>query len=90
MTQMNLQNRKRLTDLENELMVAGGEGTVKDFGKVMLYLKQITNKNLLHSTWNSAQCYVAAWMGGGFVGEWIHEQAWLSPFTVHLKLSQHC
>ena len=65
MTQMNLQNRKRLTDLENELMVAGGEGTVKDFGKVMLYLKQITNKNLLHSTWNSAQCYVPTWMGGG-------------------------
>ena len=24
MIQMNLQNRKRLTDLENELMVAGG------------------------------------------------------------------
>ena len=38
-----------------------------DFGKVMhtlLYLKWITNKNLLCSTWNSAQCYVAAWMGG--------------------------
>ena len=24
------------------------------------------------STWNSAQCFVAAWMGGEFVGEWIH------------------
>ena len=24
------------------------------------------------STWNSAQCYVAAWMGDGFRGEWIH------------------
>ena len=29
----------------------------------MLYLKQITNNNLLYSTWNSAQCYMAAWMG---------------------------
>ena len=29
----------------------------------LLYLKQITNKNLLYSTGNSAQCYVAAWMG---------------------------
>ena len=86
MTQMNLQNRKRLTDLENELMVAGGEGTVKDFGKVMLYLKQITNKNLLHSTWNSAQCYVAAWMGGRFGGEWTRVYIWLRPFAVHLKL----
>ena len=41
--------------------------------------------------WNSAQCYVAAWMGGGWlVGEWIHVYVWLSPFTIHLKLSQHC
>jgi len=29
----------------------------------LLYLKQITNKNLLYSTGNSAQCYVTAWMG---------------------------
>ena len=75
MIQMNLQNRKRLTDLENELMVAGGEGTVKDFGKVMytpLYLKWITKKNLLYNTWSSAQCYVAACMGAGLGGEWIH------------------
>ena len=26
----------------------------------LLYLKWITNKNLLQSTWNSAQCYMAA------------------------------
>ena len=29
----------------------------------LLYLKWIINKDLLYSTWNSAQCYVAAWMG---------------------------
>ena len=72
--QMNLQNRKRLIDLENELMVAWKrmceEGTVSEFG--MLHLKWIANKNLLDSTWNSAQCYVAAWMGGEIGGEWIH------------------
>ena len=28
----------------------------------MVYLKWITSKDLLYSTWNSAQCYVAAWM----------------------------
>ena len=56
----------------------------------LLRLKWITNKDLLYSTWNSAQCYVAAWMGAGFGGEEIHVHAWLSPFTVHLKLSQHC
>ena len=35
------------------------------------------------------QCYVAAWNGDGFGGEWIHVYVWLRPFTVHLKLSQH-
>ena len=38
----------------------------------LLYLKWITNKHLLYSTGNSAQCYAAAWMGVGFGGEWIH------------------
>ena len=38
----------------------------------VLYLKWITNKDLLNSKWNSAQCYVAAGMGGVFGGEWIH------------------
>ena len=45
-------------------------------------------KDLLYSTGNSAQCYSAAWMGGEFGGQWIHECVWLSPFTIHLKLSQ--
>ena len=40
------------------------------------------------STWNSAQCYVAAWMGEEFGGEWIHIHVWLSPFAVHLTLSE--
>ena len=43
----------------------------------VLYLKWITNKDLLYSTWNSAQCYVAAWMGGEFGGEWAHVYVWL-------------
>ena len=33
----------------------------------LLYLKW--NKNLLYSTWNSAQGYVTAWMGWEFGGE---------------------
>ena len=47
-----------------------GEATVREFGTDMyalLCLKWITNKDLLHSTGNSAQCHVAAWMGGGGV-----------------------
>ena len=30
----------------------------------LLYLKRVTNKDLLYSTGNSTQCYVAVWMGG--------------------------
>ena len=74
-------------------MVSVGEGIFKDFRMdvyTLLYLKWITNKDLLYSTWNSAQCYVPAWMGKGLGGEWIHVYGWLSPFTVHLKLPQHC
>jgi len=40
----------------------------------LLYLKWIISKVLLYSTGSSAQYYVAAWMGGGFGGEWIHGQ----------------
>ena len=41
------------------------EGIVKEFGMdrhTLLHLKWITNKHLLYSTGNSAQCYVAVWM----------------------------
>ena len=38
----------------------------------LLYFRWITNKDLLYSTWNSAQCHVPAWMGGESRGEWIH------------------
>ena len=53
----------------------------------LLYFKRITNKDLLYSTWNSAQCYRAAWKGGESGEEWIRVYVRLSPFTVHLKLS---
>ena len=75
------------------LMVAIGEGwaegLVTEFGMDMytlLYLKWITNKDLLYSTRNSTQCYVAAWIGGELGGEWIYVYVWLSPFAVHLIL----
>ena len=83
-----LQNRNRVTDLENELKIASREGLgemiVREFGMDMymtLYLKWITNKVLLSSTGNSAQCHVAAWMGGEFGGEWTHVCVWLSPLS---------
>ena len=67
-----------------------GEGIVRKFGKDMdtlLYLRWITNKDLLYSTWNSAHCCETAWMWGGLGGEWMHVCIWLSPSTVYLKLS---
>ena len=53
----------------------------------LLYLKWITNEDLLYSTGSSAKCYVAAWRGGEFEVEWIHVYVWLSPFAVDLELS---
>ena len=53
-----------------------------------LYLNRIINKDLLCSAWNSAQCFVAVWVGG-IQGEWIHVYVWIGLFVVHLKLSQH-
>ena len=49
------------------------------------HLKWITSKDLLYSTGNSAQCYMAAWMGREFGGEWKNVYVWLSLFIVHLK-----
>ena len=68
------------------------DGIFREFGTDMctlLYLKWITNKLLLYSTENSAQCYVAVWMGEDFGGEWIYIYEQLSLFAVHLKWSQH-
>ena len=52
-----------------------GEGIVRESGMhvytllYLKYLKWIINKDLLYSTWNSAQCYVAAWMVRVDLGE---------------------
>ena len=93
MIQKNLQNTKRFTDLENELTVARGEGIVREFGVdryTQLYLKGVSNKDLLYSTWKEL-CSVlcGSGMGGGLGGEWIHVYVWV-PSAVCLKLSQYC
>ena len=53
-------------------MVVTGKGQLRTLGIYRLYLKRITNKELLQGAWNSAHRYVSAWMGGEFGGEWIH------------------
>ena len=62
--------KQRLVDLANFWLPGGrmGNRIIKEFGVdmyILLNLKWITNKDLLliYTTWNPAQCYVAAWMG---------------------------
>ena len=69
-----------------------GEEIVREFGMDMftlLYLRWMTNKDLLYSTGDSAQCYMAAWIGEEFGGERIHVYV-LSAFAIYLNLSQRC
>ena len=73
-------------------LLGWGKGIVREHEMdvyTLLCLKWITNKDLLCSTGNFAQCYTAAWMGGKFGEEWIHIYVRLSPLAVHLKLSQN-
>lgn len=49
-----------------------------------------SQQGLSHSTQNSAQCQVAAGMGGELGGRRTHVYGWLSPLAVHLRPSQHC
>ena len=70
------------------------ERITREFGVYMymytlLYLKWITTKDLQYSTWNSAQCYVAAWMGGEFGGRMgtcicMIESLCCSPETINI------
>ena len=72
-----IQNRNRLTDLQNELTAASrgrmaGGGIVRETEidmYTLLYLKWITYKVLLYSTGNSAQYYVAAWIWNSSFGK---------------------
>ena len=52
--------------------------------------KWIPKKLPLRSMGTSAQCYIAAWMGGELYEEWTHVYICLRPFAVHLSLLQHC
>ena len=72
MIQMNLFTKQKKTDLENEPMITGEKvwGEIDwEFGidmYTLLYLKQMTNKDLLYSTGNSAQYSVITQMGKEF------------------------
>ena len=61
------------------------KGCDKELGKKKYY-----STRTYCTAQETAQCYVAALLGGECGGEWIHVYVWLSPFAVHLKSSQYC
>ena len=66
------------------------EGIAREFGIVtctLLYLKWITNKDLLYNTGNSAQHSVHHGCVGCLRENEFMYMYWLSPFAVHLKPS---
>ena len=78
-----------------DLWSTRGGGPARELGtdmNILLYLKWITNKDLLYSTWNSAQRYAAAWMGGEFGRErYMHMYGWvpsLSTWNYHNIVNQ--
>ena len=77
---MNLSTKQKQTDRLGERMYGYqggmmGDGMARDLGVDMYTLRcveWVTNKDLLCSAGSSAQCSVAAWMGGESGGEWRH------------------
>ena len=49
-----------------------GRDKLGDWDEHVLCIKLMTGEDLLNSTGNSAQCYVAAWMGGDLGGLRLH------------------
>ena len=54
-----------------------------------MYIRQITNKNLLDSIGDSTQYSVTTHMRKESEKEWINAYIELNHFVVHLKLTQH-
>ena len=55
-----------------------------------LYIKQITNKDLLYSTGNCTQYPVMTYTGKVSEKEWIHVYVLLFHFALQQKPIQHC
>ena len=77
MIQINLLTKQKETHtLREQANGCHGDGMVREFWMDMytqLYLKWIICKDLLYRTCNSAQGFVAAWMGGGLgANEYIY------------------
>ena len=84
MIQMNLQNRKRLTDLENKLMVAWVKGQLGTLGTSCTYcyiLRWITNKDLYICTAHTELCsMLCASLHGRGIWERMNTRIFMAEF----------
>ena len=62
-----LQSRNRVLDVRKNMVTRGNGGKISWKIRIdiytLLYIKQITNKDLLYSTGNSTQYFIMAYMG---------------------------
>ena len=78
MVQTNLQNRNRVTDVENKLVVTEEVGRRRINWEIgvdidtLLYVKYITNKNLLYSLRNYSQYLYGLIWKQNLKTEWLY------------------
>ena len=65
-----LGQRSRIPMLSKASSYGSREGGIVVY--TLLYLKWTTNSDLLYSAWNSAQCYMAAWIQGSLGRMYTH------------------
>ena len=83
--------KQKETDLRMNLWLLGQRDSLEVWnGHVCAAIFKMDNRQR-PTIWHMElpQCYMAAKMEGEFGGECIPVCRWLSPFTVHWKLSQH-
>ena len=82
-----LQNRHRLTNIENKLTVTKGYrggGINWEIGMdiyTLLYIKEVNNKDLLYSTGNYTQYLVVTYNGKEYIYIYITESLRCTPET---------
>ena len=88
-----LTNQKETHRLRKQTYGCQGEGIVSEFGKVMytlLYLRWITNKDLMYNTRISTQFYVPVQMAGEVWGRTDTSMCMAESLHCSPNLPQHC
>ena len=64
--------------------------TESDVNKEGLECLRLLNEIIADFDDVGIKSYPSAWVGGEWIHVCVYIYIWLSPFAVHLKLSQHC